>query len=569
MNRILPAACFLLISLYVFFLGRIGLPVAHDFFDRVVMRDVGTVIPFLLSQENPLASIILQTMKHVEGPLQFLVLNIYFLMIGDMFPLNPVTMQFPNTLLALATCAFAYLAGSKLLNSRFGGCCAISFVLAPWFSTVLRLPEYFKTLSCLLHFSTFYFLASLALEPKSGLYRVLAPLSLTLYMFTGLDWPSYMLFLGIFLTLTWSWRTVLRNPFNVLPVLGGLVLLVWQVLLLFKFGIVGLGGSLVGYPFARFLRDTSAISSERILENTLVAWGPQLILAIAGLVYYVWSERQVLNSNKVARGYLDAASLWLLWAGLAVLMSSGSPQYLYVVGMPAAVLSGLFLSRLRNGHLVLVIIALVAYQVGSLANWTLAAQADEKRRILAAACFLIEQRPDLLGANKKLLAVDGFSKGEGGTGGAVLQYARPYSKALVIPTEFPEKRQRTTNFAGGPPTLPKLNQFVDDYMERRVINADAIVMESSALEGSSPSNRFWQALLRDPQVDWIACFSENGGVIYIGEIVKGVGKPLTQATRMDVRTLSEKYSAQYDRLSFLKQNVQNVYLFFVSKLSGY
>jgi hypothetical protein len=348
------------------------------------------------------------------------VLNLYCLIAGNVFPLNPSTMQFPNTVIAICVCVFAYLAGFTLINPRFGYCCALSFASAPWLVTVLRMPEYYNLLSCLLHFGTLYFVIGLLREPRSGFYRVLTPLSLMLYLFTGLDWPSYLLFLAIFVTLTRSWTIVLKNAFNVLPLLGALLLLLWQILLLLKFGADGLSGSLVGYPFVRFFRETSGISGEKVLENTVLAWGPQMALAVAGMLYYFMRGRKRLAANHLALGYLDASSAWLLWAGLAVFASSGSLQYLYVIGMPAAILSGFLLSNLRRGSLVLVIAGLLSYQFVSFTNWHLVPKVDEKRRILAAACFLIEQHPDLRDENKTVVAV-GSSKDEGGTAGAVIQ----------------------------------------------------------------------------------------------------------------------------------------------------
>jgi hypothetical protein len=561
--RTRPLLFFLMLSGYVFVIGRAGLPVAHDFFDRVVMRDVATLLPFLLSQQDTLVHIIVEAMKHLEGPLQFLVLNFYSTAVGDFFGLGPRTMQFPNTLFAVGTSVLAYLTGAKLVSVRFGYCVAMSFVLTPWLAHVVRMPVYFNLLSCLLHFSTFYYISSLVHEPQSRYFRFLAPLSLSLYFFTALDWPSYLLFLAIFITLTWSWNSILRNPFNVVPILVGIAVVAWAILLMMRFGVWGIGGSVVGYPFVRALRDTSTISGDRMLQNTLLAWGPQMILASAGAVYYLRDRRAALAYNKLERSFFDASCLWLLWAGFAVLVTSGSHEYLYVVGMPASVISGLMLSKLRDRYLVLALVLLAIYQIGWLTNWHFHGSADEKRRILAAACFLIEQRPDLLAEDKTLLAV-GNCGAEGGVAGAVSQYARPNNKPVVIPVDFPVMREKVMNFPGGLASVPTLNRFVDDFVNHGLVRTQCIIMESSALTGRGPSAKCWQALGNSPQINWIARFSETGGEVYIGEVVTGSATSLAQAPMLEIKEFSNRYLEKYDRISFLKRNVQNIRLFFTS-----
>ena len=61
----------------------------------------------------------------------------------------------------------------------------------------------------------------------------------------------------------------------------------------------------------------------------------------------------------------------------------------------------------------------------------------------------------------------------------------------------------------------------------------------------------------DPNVRRIARFrEENGEEIYIGEVSKGMGNPADEAPLMDVKSLSDRYEAKYDRISFLKNNIE-------------
>lgn len=555
---------FAMIFAYLFFLGRVGLPLAHDFFDRVVYRDTSTLLPFLLHTSKPILNIAMLAMKHLEGPSHFLLLNLYSYCVGDIFALSPATMQFPNTLLSFCACVFGFLLGKRLFDERQGYCFAMAFVVAPWVALTLRLPWYFNYLSCLLHFSTVYFFARTIVDPKVRLYRVLAPLSLGLYLFTGLDWPSYGLFLFLFVALSGNLKRVLTNPYMIFAFAAGGVLLVWDALLGIKFGVAGLAYSRLAYPFVRASRETSIFSWERVWENTLLPWGPQLLLAIVGIAYYLWIERKRLNSNPVGRAFLDATCLWLGWAGITVIWSSGSPQYLYVLGMPAAVLSGLVLRRLPIKHMVAVVTALVAFQLAAMAHWGFLPKEDEKRRVMAAAAFLIEQRPGLLEKGKTLLAIDSNKVGMGGTAGSVVQYARPQERPFIVPVDFPVTRIPTP---GGPPDEQEVRGFLDTYTQRGVIKADAIVMESRAIDESNPARSFWLPLLVDPHIRWIARFAEPGGELFLGEVVESGGIPLAESPRIDVLSLSNDYSRKYDKLSFLQKNVEYVRLFFTSRLT--
>jgi len=69
---------FLLIFGLLFFLGRAGLPLAHSWVDPVAIRDTGTMFSYLVSRPDPLRSLVLGVLQHVEGPLQYIILNSYF-----------------------------------------------------------------------------------------------------------------------------------------------------------------------------------------------------------------------------------------------------------------------------------------------------------------------------------------------------------------------------------------------------------------------------------------------------------------------------------------------------------
>ena len=211
-DRLRIVIFFALILGLVFCIGRTRLPLAHEWLDPVAIRDSGTVFSYLASQPSPIRALVLGTLQHVEGPLQYILINLYSLTVGDVFPLNPRTMQFPNTIFAFLASLFAFLICKKLFSVRMAFYCAAAFALFPWLAVTIRVPWYLNTVSCLLHFSTFYFFACFINEPNSLFYKIAAPISLTLYILTGLDWPTYIFCLLVFLLLSGRFWAVLRNP---------------------------------------------------------------------------------------------------------------------------------------------------------------------------------------------------------------------------------------------------------------------------------------------------------------------------------------------------------------------
>ena len=102
--------------------------------------------------------------------------------------------------------------------------------------------------------------------------------------------------------------------------------------------------------------------------------------------------------------------------------------------------------------------------------------------------------------------------------------------------------------------------FLNAYNNEGRILADWIILGSEALSDSAGGQDFFRRFLNDPNVRWIARFREdNGEEILIGEVCNGCGIPASQAPLMDVKTLSDIYEAKYDRMSFLKNNMEYVW----------
>ena len=119
-ERLRMGIFFLIIFALLFFLGRARLPLAHLFADWIGNRDIGTMFHYFISGPDPIRTLTVTTLGNVETcPLQVILSNAYCYAIGGLFPLNPATMQFPNTIFAFLTCIFAFLLGKKLFSDRF------------------------------------------------------------------------------------------------------------------------------------------------------------------------------------------------------------------------------------------------------------------------------------------------------------------------------------------------------------------------------------------------------------------------------------------------------------------
>ena len=346
---------------------------------------------------------------------------------------------------------------------------------------------------------------------------------------------------------------VLRNHYNVIPAIVILCMIIWAVILTVKFGDYGLRCSRLVYPFCRLGAESGKFTIERLWAYTLLPWGPQLLLAFAGLVMYALHYRKQFAPGRVSRSLIDSMCVWLVLAAPPLIIASGSPQYVYVLAMPSAVLAAFILSNLRIRYgFVFVFIVLVA-QFYLLTDGNFRFKTDEKRRILAAACFLIEQRPDLLTSDKVPFASGCNPERADSDAGAVTSYMRGPSKSVVMPNDFPVTRI-------APSDRELFDAFVTAYRNEGKILADWIILGSEALSDKNPARDFFQRFLSDPNVRWIARFrDENGEEIYIGEVVQGAGIPADKAPLMDVKSLSDRYEAKYDRMSFLKNNMEYAY----------
>lgn len=543
------------ISVYVFFtgvfcllcfLGLAGQPTVHPFFDQVGTREVGTLFDHYTSGPRPVQNFAGRALIHVEGALQFAVLNAYSYAVGDFVPLTPSTMQFPNTVFAFFAAIVAFLFGRRLISERYAYCCALVFALGPWLGETLRQPWYFNTMSCLLHFSIFLSFVEMMRDPAVRFFRITGPVCLAAYLLTALDWPSFLFSLGLFFLLSGRLKQLILNPYNVVPLAVGLGQLIWPLLLYLMNGTRHLHETMLLYPFVRY-GDLAANPDfwQRIVDQVLIGWGLQLVAAIAGLVFYVVHARKKVFKDRVERALFDSMCVWLIGAGYGLFNSSTSITYLYVAAMPTTLLGALILMRMRTAPLAVTAAVMAILQIWITADRNQMFTRKDDLRVLAAATYLIEQRPDLLKEGKTAFLPRNVASNLG-------QYARGRNKRIVMPQEFPVERSK---HAIGSPE-PVLLSFVDTYEKEGKIAADWIVLDSELFSPDLQAAPFYRRLRDDPAVRWIARFKDrSGGELIIGEVINGKGSAVSDAPVMDTHALARTYESKYDRISFLKQNV--------------
>jgi hypothetical protein len=431
----------------------------------------------------------------------------------------------------------------------------------PWLAITIRYPWIFVTLSCLLEQSTLYCYLRLVRDPASPRWPRLGPLSLALYLCTGLDWPSFLCVLLLFLILSGNLGAAVRNRWNLVPGSVVVTYVTWTVAL-FVYGRYWnpahghlFRQTILLYPFSKVTPDAVFPSAERLWQFADLTFGPILTLAPLGLLV-AWLPRVAgpglrIPADRTGRAYLAALTLWAVFFSVPLFKTASSITYAYVVAVPVAVLAGPFLARIPTVVALGILLVLAFWQVRTLERWLAFSPNADEQSVLAAALFLNEQRPDLLAPGKVAFL-------PGKVAANVGQYARGRNERVVMPRDFPQKRRLT---AVGSPE-PLLQDFVTAYEQRGEIRANWLVLPDEALSpdpGLSPATvAFYRRLLEDPQIGWVAVFRDaKGRSLRLGEVKLG-GPAAASAPVLSTEALAREFTERYDRISFLKRNIRYV-----------
>src|SRR5262249_12895098 len=356
-DRLTTALVVLVLFLWIPLIGTVSQPPVHYFYDASIMRDTATVwssLTWKVRDERHFWPIAL--LSQHEGPLQWIVLNVYATIVGPFAPLSPRTMQVPNTILVWCAGLLAWRLGAHLVSGHAGRFAALSLALMPWLALTMRRPWVFNLLSVTTELATFYPFVRFAEAPTRPRYRAAAPLMLALYVLTGVDWPSFMLVLAVFLVLAGRWREALWNRYNI-AWLAIFALYGAYAIGLFFYGRVYDPPrahlwlrTIVVYPFykvfvglPRDAGDTRTIGP--VVRYVWLTFGCVIVLALAGVVAQRWQIARGLSFS-ISRGPRDvraaaltALAVWML-ALVPLAWTPNSVTFGYVVAVPMAILAG-------------------------------------------------------------------------------------------------------------------------------------------------------------------------------------------------------------------------------------
>lgn len=536
---------FSIIILYCFIFGLLYLPSVHYYFDAVGIRDMGaswnSLTWKLVMEEGRMGYFVpVAVLRHIEGPLQFLITNLYSYLVGNVIPLNPAAFAFLNILFVLFSAVIAFLIGKHLHDERFGCLFSLCFVLSSWLGAAVRLPWIVFTMSSFLELLVLYAYLMRMDSPGKRKFKILAPLSLSLYLLTALDWPSFLSLLVLFLFLSKRLAFAFKNRYNLLPFIFFSGLVSWTVFMC-VYGHPEWKQTLIAYPF--FKTGVSWAPIAVILKYIFLRIGPAFILAIAGAYTVV---RQKSHFKSIGGAFSLTMVVWFIVMGIVLIKSPISIHYVYVIAVPMAYLTAELLSRAHKNALLFAVFTMIMWQWAVVVKTNFTGGYDD-RRVLAAAAFLIEKRPDLLSEDKVSFLPRDLASNVG-------QYARGRQKRIVMPVYFPET-MKSGSF-GSP--VETLSDFVQAYRKEGKINADWIILNSELV--SPDTNKyysFYKQLHEDSNVDWIAEFKDKKGKkIWLGEV-----RPSSVFGKVEVYEvdpLADIYEKKYDRIDYLKQNTKYI-----------
>ncbi|MBF0353699.1 MAG: hypothetical protein HQL43_00480 [Alphaproteobacteria bacterium] len=516
--------------LHLLLMGQLFLPTVHYYFDAVGIRDAGTLLASLDGAWGNTEKFLYAILHHVEGPAQFLFLNAYYLFVGNSFPLDPSTCQLPNSLIALLSGLVAFLLGRRLVGERFGLTFAALYLLTPWLGAAIRYPWIYISLTNLSELLVLHTFVVIAQDGSTRKNNFFFATSLALFFSTGLSWPSFIPFLFVLLLLTGNLALILRSFWLLLP-LGIIGIYAAWTYLLFRNGNPGFSSTILTYPFQKLLVGSGNESLLPDLKFVAVFFFSGL-----GLLPFFGCAGAYSRTRYIdVRGFLcfykspiclmDALNatitIWFCVGSLLVLSRASILMYFYVVGIPVAFLAAQFLYRRSTRTILLILLISLALQWSKVINDRQFVVNAEDLRSLAIATYLIENRPDLLVAEKNALLPRSMGANAG-------QYARGAHGRLII--------QDANN---------------SDLLSSGLKKFDWLIAEPTLL--GRPG---YDLLLRDPQIKWRVRFrDEENREAWLGEICDGQAAPLELAQVLEVAPLAKQFSERYDRFPHLTRNV--------------
>ncbi|CAA6604931.1 membrane hypothetical protein [Rhodospirillaceae bacterium LM-1] len=528
--------------LEVLALGILMQPSTHYFLDSVAARDGATVVAGLSFSLAGLKDFIHLAMSHRYGPLTFIFANLYTMVLGDSLPLDPLVMALPNVILFPLAALLLYSLGSAAYSAKFGVFAALLFLLASYQGIFFRMAAYVVVLTAIFQLLTIWMYFKF-FEENDPVGRILAPLFLALYLGCGIEYPLFGLFLFVFALRAHRLKSAILNPWNLVPLAVILTSLAY-VVYLHSQGALAWSVLLVR-PFARAasLLPASETSSQFLANALLAGLGlglGGLLAAMSILSYFYRPAKSVLPGHPTATSLIEAAIIWAIASVAVFLLTAQYIHYAYITMVPIALIGALTLMKLRAALSFAVFAAMACLQwYVAIVNMPFASGKGDDRGTQAAAAWILDHRPDLLGEDKVAL----FPRNRAAN---VHQHTRGSEHALLMPRPFPEAFIMTATGTDS----DELRRLVESYTQDGRLELDWLVLEPSLLSG--PGAAFYRTLANDPRIWWLVRVNDNGRELWVGE-KRESGRTIENADIVEAKPLFTRYRAQYDRLSFLRR----------------
>lgn len=529
---------------------------------------------------------------HSNGALQFILWNLYLSgVVRDFFPIIPkVTafgMQFIPACLAVV---YAWLLGQRLESRRFAYIFAAAFILSPVMRPIARWDTIYTLLMVLTHLMVFYHWTAFVQDPERPFNRLMAPLSLGIYLTTGMDWPSTCFFLAFYLLLCKKLKSALSNLYMIIPaVIFGIQIMFFLSLYLVDanrtYGFQRWKGLLVIAAFKKLFVDDAFIAASKmtpaILGNFLhrgygIGW---FVAFVVALVVVFLAAKKVLAEPaatlETRRSFQIVMSCWLLLLSFPVLKTAlywGYTVISFSLLFPVAFLASLAVARetrlaVWDWAKTAVFLGCMVIPLGANSFFDsdikLMDAFKEDHRLYAVADYMISARPDLLTSDKRALLpnIDGdvnpFNPD-------FLRFMTAGRYEYINPTLHAVIRDNMPEWIF---TFPQSNGGEKDSALQHI---NWLILST---EGVTPipdddrwsrNAKFYENLLHDPRVDWIGRFVNVNGAkgkeMWLGEVrLDNVGKnrDVDHAPALEVEPLARMYHEKYNRVSFLKRNIDH------------
>ncbi|MBF0611601.1 MAG: hypothetical protein HQL55_10805 [Magnetococcales bacterium] len=564
---------FFLVMVFLIFFGQWGQPTIFGFFDSLAAREAGlslaTSDDYILNMKR----LYWGALAYRHGPIPYLIQNISYWLLGKSFPMVHSILQVPHIPILLCSAWIAWKIGVRLGLGRHAWLVPFSLLLQGTVLTNMRTINYEMTLSVLVQLVIIYLLLKAMQNQSSLLEKMAIPILLSIYPHIGADWPLFLLITGLIVACSENRKAILLNRFNLIWV-GSLT--IYSVIIYQHFFH---GSDIFPQLTLPFDKIFGILSNSIVVgEKSLTPWMIWNSFSGLGFLALMWvpiqfaRKKTTFNCGKTSShhgalaegappvmGFLTAIFVWCLVI-IIMTMRLNSIYYGIFGTVPVAILAAVFLHSIQRRWTVLLIIVCmiphILFIFSSELPGTPFSTLKDDLRVPAIAAFINQNHPDFLTQDKVAFLPNYISAGAG-------YNIRGRYKRVIMQSYFPESRTRLGSpkddangrtYLGDRNGSPDyvLNDFMDNYLNKGKISANWLLLVPEHFQGSS--GWFFEKLLHDPQIKWVAeLYDTSGRKIWLGEVTHQ-GQLVENAPRYSVEEYAKLFIDRYFYINFMSKD---------------